>query len=177
VGRKGGLQIGLNAIVSIIISIIIFGFGLMLITNFADKATIPPPDHCANDISSQLRQNKIFATCVTDKRLTEGEMRKGIEVAYAYQNLDNIEKTLFFHIKDEITQDFRKQESSITIPANSAGRGVSIIGLNDPPTDYASLNAINYIIVVLCESDSPGAYDTTIDGCITQEEIISIRKR
>ncbi|MFT4309585.1 MAG: hypothetical protein ACMXYL_03805 [Candidatus Woesearchaeota archaeon] len=165
--RRGGLQLGLNAIVSFIISVLIFGFGIYLLGVFMDGSILPPPDRCANDLNTGLMQGRTLVVCPTTFYITESQMRQGFSVAYAYQNIGNVERTLFFHVNTTHNNNFTNQLSPIVIPANSARQGLAVIGLED------GVNApdISYIRVTLCEDSD------NIDYCIPQEEIITIRKR
>jgi hypothetical protein len=175
-GRKGGLQIGLNAIVSFIISVMIFGFGIFLVTSFMEKAPLDFPDACVREINDNLRQNSIFTVCPSTITLSKSEMTRGFKVAYGYQNLDSDQKELFFHIKDpDDDSKFKNQESPVIVPAHNARQGMAIIGLKDP-NDYDALDQTTYINVLLCTEPIPTNFDTS-DGCISQERIISIRKR
>ena len=165
--RRGGLQLGLNAIVSFIISILIFGFGIYLLGVFMGGGILPPPDRCANDLNTGLLQGRTLIVCPTTFYITESQMRQGFSVAYAYQNIGNDERTLFFHVNTTHNDNFTNQLSPIVIPSNSARQGIAVIGLKDGENALD----INYIRVTLCETP-----DDLVD-CIPQEEIITIRKR
>jgi len=178
VKRKGGFQLGLNAIVSFIISVMIFTFGVFLVTTFVDKAPLPAPDFCANDISTKIIHNEMFVACPRSLTLSESEMRRGFKVSYAYRNLAPDEVEMFFHIYEETLSNFEKQESPIIVPGNSNAQGIAIIGLQDSIDYDNNLDDVNYISVLLCKSAEPTAtYDHLDDGCISQREIITIKKK
>ena len=129
--KRGGLQFGLNAIVSFIIAMVIFGFGIYFVFTIFEASTLDAPDRCAAQLEAAIRQNEVFAICPSTVELSRGQLSAGFTVLYTYTNLDSDESRFF--IRDLPSQvDYELIASPVDVPENAARIGTIILRSPDP---------------------------------------------
>ncbi len=88
--RKAGLEFSVNSIVSFIIAIIIFGFGIYLLFFVFSKANVVDvPDFCNNILNSDIQNNEVFSICPKTVDLSKKELLNGFKVSFVFVNLQD----------------------------------------------------------------------------------------
>ncbi len=126
--KKAGLEFSVNSIVSFIIAIIIFGFGIYLLFSVFDKANIiDVPDFCSSILKSDIQNNEVFSVCPKTIDLSKKDLLNGFKVSYVFVNLqDNNIKVNIFLDEDS---DFDIVSIPISVSSGSYSSGEFLLRL------------------------------------------------
>lgn len=87
--RRGALELSVNALVVFIVSVIVLGFGVVLVGKFFALGTqiVKAPDNCGPQLQQAISQGDRFAVCPASIPATDFSPHKTYQIEYAYYNL------------------------------------------------------------------------------------------
>lgn len=160
--RRGALELSTNALVVFIISVIILGFGVTLVSQFfkIGVQVVNAPDTCKAQLDQAIAQGDRFAICPSVIPATEFSPHKAYRIEYEYFNLASSSDNYSVGIVEPSGSSFEAQPS----PLNGVAKGTSRVGRLLIRPASTSVTGPHTLKVFICPLDTSHPDDATA-GC------------
>ncbi len=166
--KKAGLEFSVKSIMSFILAIIIFGFGIFLLFSVFDKANvISVPDFCTSTLKSDIQNNEVFSICPKTINLDKKSLYSGFKVSFVFVNLQDNDVFVKIFLDDD--SDFDIVSLPIKVVSGEYSSSDFLLRLKE-----TSVFKNEYVLKVkLCKVDN---LDDDSDSCnnILEEKVLIV---